>query len=199
MLSYISLFLSILAATVFAKPSSKCLSDKEANTIATNWQSIWGTGYLKSISQLAKIATKDVSNFDGTYGAANIGLDALYAAATYVDPLVDNVLQYPEWVFHSCDQIAIRWGYTAIATGVNSYVKSVFLRSMSSYDIAPCQLVHQYTLKVSNFFVSILNRDLSAMPHRVRIGFCLRHNLDKPLSFKKEFMFNCEPSHQYIR
>lgn len=119
MVSYSSFFLSLLAATTLAHPD-KCLSDKEANSIANKWQAIWGTGYLKSVSQLAKIATKDVSSFDGTYGPANIGLDALYASATYVDPLVDNVLQYPEWVFHSCDQIAIRWGYSATATGVNS-------------------------------------------------------------------------------
>ncbi|KAF8859613.1 hypothetical protein BDZ45DRAFT_353509, partial [Acephala macrosclerotiorum] len=56
-------------------------------------------------AQLTNLAIKGILSYDGTYGRATVGIDALYAAATYVDPLVTGVLQVPEWVFHSCDQI----------------------------------------------------------------------------------------------
>lgn len=127
MVSFSSLLVTLLASTVLALPGAptnkdgcECLSDQEAYSLAKRWLAIWGTGYLTKESQLNSLVTKDVLNFDGTYGAANVGIDALYAAATYVDPLVTNVLQVPEWVFHSCDQIAVRWSYTAVSTGKGS-------------------------------------------------------------------------------
>jgi hypothetical protein len=127
-------FYSILAtAATFCVASStalaprhedgpKCLSDSEAYSIAKNWLAIWGTGYLTKKSQLTKLVTKDVLSFDGTFGAATVGIDALFDAATFVDPLVTKVLQTPELVFHNCDHIAARWSYTAVSTGNGSLV-----------------------------------------------------------------------------
>jgi hypothetical protein len=122
MVSFSSLLVAVLATTALASseartyPSTQCLSDTEAKSISKRWLAIWGTGYLTKKSQLKTLVTKDVLSFDGTYGAATVGIDALYDSATYVDPLVTKVLQTPEWVFHSCDQIAVRWSYTAVST-----------------------------------------------------------------------------------
>ncbi|RDW57632.1 hypothetical protein BP6252_13714 [Coleophoma cylindrospora] len=123
MVSFTSTLLALLASTALAlpQPSSEsktpqCLSDSEAMNISKSWLAIWGTGYLTKKSQLKNLVTSNVLSFDGTYGPATVGLDALYASATYVDPLVTNVLQYPESVFHNCDTISARWGYTAVST-----------------------------------------------------------------------------------
>lgn len=124
MVSLSSLLLILLASTALAN-NPDCLSDKEANTFAKKWLSIWCTGYLTKVSQLDSLVTKGVRSYDGTYGQATIGIDALFASATYVDPLVTNVVQVPEWVFHDCDQIAVRWSYTAVSTGVGSYVHPI--------------------------------------------------------------------------
>jgi hypothetical protein len=121
MVSFTSLLITLLASTAIARPDASstpsCLSDSEALSIAKKWQAIWGTGYLTKKSQLTSLVTKDVQNFDGSFGAANVGIDALYTAATTPDPLVTNVVQIPETVFHSCDRIASRWSYTAVTTG----------------------------------------------------------------------------------
>lgn len=95
-----------------------CLDYHEANGIAKRWLSIWSSGTITKISQLETLVTKDVMSYDGTYGQATTGIDALFASCTYVDPLVKNVVQVPEWVFNNCDQIAARWSYNAISTGV---------------------------------------------------------------------------------
>jgi hypothetical protein len=126
MVSFSSLLVTLLASTTLAHPDDssapKCLSDSEAINIAKRWQAIWGTGFLTKKSQLTSLVTKDVHNFDGSFGAANIGIDALFDAATFADPLVTNVIQVPETVFHSCDRIASRWSYTAVSTGQGSCV-----------------------------------------------------------------------------
>ncbi|RDW56832.1 hypothetical protein BP5796_12899 [Coleophoma crateriformis] len=118
-----SALLALLSSTALALPQpttdskpALCLSDSEANSISKSWLAIWDTGYLTKKSQLKNLVTKDVLSFDGTYGPPTVGLDALYAAATYVDPLVTNVLQYPETAIHNCDTISVRWGYSAVST-----------------------------------------------------------------------------------
>lgn len=121
MVSFSSLLVVLLASTALGHDPD-CLSDREANSFAKKWLSIWGTGYLTKVSQLNSLVTKNVHSYDGTYGQATVGIDALFAAATFVDPLVTNVLQVPEFVFHDCDEIAVRWSYTALSTGVGSYV-----------------------------------------------------------------------------
>jgi hypothetical protein len=126
MVSFPWILVSLLASTAIAHPqpsSSKkptCLSDKESTSIAKKWLAIWGSNYLTKKSQLTCLVTKDISNFDGTYGVANVGIDSLFDAATYVDPLVAKVLQYPETIIHTCDEIVVRWGYSAVATGTGS-------------------------------------------------------------------------------
>jgi hypothetical protein len=131
MVSFISLLVTLLASTALARPDGSntpsCLSDSEAINIAKRWQAIWGTGFITKKSQLTSLVTKDIHNFDGSFGAANVGIDALFTAATTPDPSVTNVLQVPETVFHSCDRIASRWSYTAVSTGVGSCVLLVIL------------------------------------------------------------------------
>lgn len=135
MVSFSSILVVLLASTALARSQPrtdkhmKCLSDYEAENFSKRWLAIWGTGYLTKKSQLSNLVTKDVLSFDGTYGAASVGIDALFDSATFVDPLVTKVLQSPEWVFHNCDQIAVRWSYTAISTTAASYVtiKNTFL------------------------------------------------------------------------
>jgi hypothetical protein len=126
MVSFSSLLVTLLASAALARPdassASQCLSDSEALSIAKRWQAIWGTGYVTKKSQLTNLVTKDVQNFDGSFGAANVGIDALFDAATATDPLVTNVLQVPDRVFHDCYQIASRWKYTAVSTGQGSCV-----------------------------------------------------------------------------
>jgi hypothetical protein len=123
MVSFSSLLVTLLASAALARPdssASQCLSDQEATSLSKRWLAIWGTGYLTKRSQLTSLVTTDIHNFDGTYGAANVGIDSLYDAATYVDPLVTNVLQSPEFVWHTCNVITVRWAYTAVATGKGS-------------------------------------------------------------------------------
>jgi hypothetical protein len=123
MVSFSSLLVTLLASAAVAHPEDygkQCLSDQEADSIAKRWLAIWGTGFLTKKSQLNNLVTKDIRNFDGTFGAADVGIDALFDVATFVDPLVTNILQVPEFVFHSCDEIATRWSYTAVATGTGS-------------------------------------------------------------------------------
>lgn len=127
MVAFSSLLVTLLASTALAH---RCLDKHEANGLAKRWLDIWSTGKLTKESQLDTLVTNDVSSFDGSYGStATIGKDALFASATFVDPLVTNVVQKPEWVFNSCDQIAARWSYTAVSTGVGSYVLYISMRA----------------------------------------------------------------------
>jgi hypothetical protein len=125
MVSFTALLVTLLASSTLARPDGyskkpQCLSDHEALSIATRWLDIWGTGYITKKSQLKSLVTKDIQNYDATYGPPINGIDALFASATFVDPLVDKVAQVPQWVFHDCDQIAARWTYTAVATGTGN-------------------------------------------------------------------------------
>ncbi|KAF2674802.1 hypothetical protein BT63DRAFT_21041 [Microthyrium microscopicum] len=122
MVQLTSLLVPLFAVASLASSSPKCLTDDEAWSFSRRWLDIWSTGKLTKESQLYKLVTKNVLNLDGTYGAATIGIDALYASATYVDPLVTDVVQSPEFVFHSCDSIAARWSYNAVSTGNGSTV-----------------------------------------------------------------------------
>ncbi|KUJ09163.1 uncharacterized protein LY89DRAFT_320909 [Mollisia scopiformis] len=121
MVSLSSLLLPLLASTVLAAP---CLDDNEAIHIAKKWLDIWSSGTITKESQLTTLVTPDIQSYDGTYGQATVGIDALFASCTYVDPLVKDVVQVPIFIFHSCDQIAARWTYNALSTGVGSTVKA---------------------------------------------------------------------------
>jgi hypothetical protein len=124
-----SLFVSLIAATAIANPTlrtrdehKKCLSEHEAEKFATVWLRFWSTGGVKTKADLTPYVTKNIVNADYAFGPPNVGIDALFAATTYVDPLITAVVQTPLDVFNTCDKIAVRWGYTAKSTGVNSYV-----------------------------------------------------------------------------
>lgn len=113
------LFLPVLTVFLGFANAHNCLSDAEALAFSQKWLAIWGTDYITHKSQLRAIASSNVVSYDGSFGGPpSVGIDALFAAATYVDPLVDKVLQKVEWVFHSCDQVCARWSYDAVATGV---------------------------------------------------------------------------------
>jgi hypothetical protein len=153
MVSFSSLLVTLLVSAAAAHPDGgpsapKCLSDSEAINIAKRWQAIWGTGFLTKKSQLTSLVTKDVSNFDGTFGAANVGIDALFDAATFVDPLVTDVVQVPESVFHDCDKISSRWSYNAVSTGVGSCVLPTMhlniQRSANSIQDCRCWQTHLF-------------------------------------------------------
>jgi hypothetical protein len=70
------------------------------------------------MSDLTNLATPDIANYDEAFGAPNIGIDALFQLLTAPGNFTTtDVRQFPLLVFHSCDQIATGWGYTAISTG----------------------------------------------------------------------------------
>lgn len=119
--STISVALLTLTSTISAKPAPACLSDKEADTIATNWLKIWSAGGVTTKAALLKVVSPNIANYDETYGVPNLGIDELYATLTYPGPYTtSDTQQTPLFTFHSCDQIAVRWSYTAKSTGFES-------------------------------------------------------------------------------
>lgn len=119
--STLSIALLTFASNTLAKQEDKCLSDNEADTIATNWLKIWSAGGVTTKAALLKVVSPDIANYDETFGAPNLGVDELYAVLTASGNFTtEDVHQFPLFTFHSCDQIAVRWGYTAKSTGFES-------------------------------------------------------------------------------
>jgi len=121
--------LALIVSTAVAIPGKeksekgKCLRDSEANDLAKKWLSIWSTGGVTSKAQLATIVTSNIANYDEAYGGPNLGIDALWDTITAPgNYTTDDIKQFPLFTFHSCDQIAVRWGYTAVTTGFESTV-----------------------------------------------------------------------------
>lgn len=98
-----------------------CLTDTEANTIATNWLHIWGTNAVSSLSDLTGVLSSDIASYDETFGDPTFGIEALFEEVTAPGNFTTtNVKQFPLFVIHSCDQIATRWQYTGVTTGYAS-------------------------------------------------------------------------------
>jgi hypothetical protein len=112
-------FATILAHV--AKPSHHCLSDADANDIATRWLAIWGTGAITSESQLKTIVTDDIASYDEAFGGPTLSLAELFSILTIPGPkTTTDVKQFPLQVLHDCEWITTRWEYTGITTGYNS-------------------------------------------------------------------------------
>ena len=78
---------------------------------------------MSSKSDLTKILSPDIASYDETFGGPVIGIDALYNTLTAPENYTTtDIKQFPLFTFHSCDQIAPRWGYTAVTTGFESLV-----------------------------------------------------------------------------
>ena len=103
------------------QPKEGCLTYDEALSISTRWLSIFSTGGVTSKAELATIVSKDIASYDDTFGPPTFGINELWAAVTAPGkyPTTD-VKQFPLWLFHSCDQIGLRWQYEAVTTGYES-------------------------------------------------------------------------------
>ena len=118
LLSFLALLLlSSSEAKSWPTHGSRCLTDPEAFDISTRWLSIFSTGEVTSKKQLATIVSQDIASYDDTFGDPTFGIDELWAAVSAPGkyPTTD-VKQYPLWLFHSCDQIGLRWQYEAVTT-----------------------------------------------------------------------------------
>lgn len=104
------------------KKGPSCLTDAEALDISTRWLSIFSSNNnITSIAQLGKIVAKNITSADDTFGPPTQGIDSLYADISPSGPNpVNNVLQTPLFLLHSCNQIGLRWQYTGTTTGYDS-------------------------------------------------------------------------------
>lgn len=128
MLFTISIPVFCLANLAFANPTwpvgtgpqKPCLTDAESLSIATAWEAVWDTGAITAITQLESIVTPGIQNLDETSGLID-GIQALFDTITAPgNYTTTNTKQVPLFLIHSCDQIAVRWEYTAITTGYES-------------------------------------------------------------------------------
>lgn len=116
--------ISVLQAPVSVwghKP--KCLSKYEATDISDRWLHIWWTGAITKRSQLQSIVTEDVASYDEAFGGPTLTLDELFGIVSGTGPSkVTDVTQKRLFFIHSCEDIAVRWEYKGITTGLNSLV-----------------------------------------------------------------------------
>jgi hypothetical protein len=122
MIALTSILVFVFASIAFGYD---CLSDTEATNIATQWVHIWSTGVVHSTSDLSSIVTSNVEVSDEAFPPAVIGIDAflgalLGATTTTSNSTVTNIVQAELFNFHSCNQIAVRWQYNGVTTGVAS-------------------------------------------------------------------------------
>lgn len=122
MFPIIPILIFLLVPLVNAKPAKcPCLTDAEANDLATKWLHLWDTNAVSSLSDLTSVLAPTITSYDEAYGGPIVGIEAFLETVTapgnYTTP---DVKQFPLFVIHSCDQIATRWGYTALTTGYES-------------------------------------------------------------------------------
>ncbi|KAK1658462.1 hypothetical protein BDP55DRAFT_397201 [Colletotrichum godetiae] len=102
---------------------SLCLCEDEAWDITRQWLGIFSTPGVSSKAELATIVSQNLTSYDDTFGSPTIGIDQLWAALTAGgNATTANVTQAPNFLLHTCDQIAYNWQYTAVTTGYNSTV-----------------------------------------------------------------------------
>ncbi|KXH26239.1 hypothetical protein CSIM01_03617 [Colletotrichum simmondsii] len=126
-LALASTLLTALAAVTtgsFLSPRKEialCLCEDEAWDITRRWLSVFSTPGVSSKAELATIASQNITSYDDAFGAPTIGIDGLWAALTAPgNAPTTNVTQTPNFILHTCDQIAYNWQYTAVTTGYNS-------------------------------------------------------------------------------
>ncbi|WDK15279.1 hypothetical protein CGRA01v4_06560 [Colletotrichum graminicola] len=126
--SLLSLAITAFAATSQAsRPSRRdkvsCLCEDEAWDITRRWLGIFSTGGVSSKEDLATIVSPNIKSYDATFVPVVIGIDELWDVLTESgDRTTTDELQTPNFLLHSCDQIAFSWEYTAVTTGLNSTV-----------------------------------------------------------------------------
>ena len=109
------------ATTRMPAPKWRCLSDEEANDFAKGWLHLWDSNAVSSLSDLTGILSPSITSYDEAFGGPIVGIQAFLEAVTAPgNYTTTDVKQFPLFVLHSCDQIATRWGYTAITTGYES-------------------------------------------------------------------------------
>ena len=120
------LFILIAIFASFAAAASpywpRCLTQSEAQSIATRWLSIFSTGGVTTKQQLATIVAPDLYSIDDTFGPPTTTLEELWEGISAGGNVtVTDVKQFPLFVMHTCDGIAVRWQYEGMTTGWNSY------------------------------------------------------------------------------
>jgi len=123
--------LALLASQISGTPmesratsSSKCLTDKEVTSILSAWSSL----KIGDVSKINKVITK---GFKGTNNDVNNGAGRPFVQGReffkeYVtlinDPTKSDTIgvnQTTIFSFQSCDQIAYRWQWTGVSTGLS--------------------------------------------------------------------------------
>ncbi|KAF2815488.1 uncharacterized protein BDZ99DRAFT_349760, partial [Mytilinidion resinicola] len=100
-----------------------CLRDSEGSDIAVKWLLVWSTDPAPKKTDLEKILTPNIASYDEAFGGPTLSLDELWDVVTAPGLYTtSDIKQLPLFSFHSCDQIGIRWGYTAVTTGFESTV-----------------------------------------------------------------------------
>jgi hypothetical protein len=121
MLSITPLVALLLPIASAKHPKHPCLTSTEANDLATAWLHLWDTNAVSSLSDLTPILSPNITSYDEAYGGPIVGIEAFLETVTAPgNYTTTDVKQFPLFVFHSCDQIATRWGYTALTTGYES-------------------------------------------------------------------------------
>ncbi|OHE97700.1 hypothetical protein CORC01_06905 [Colletotrichum orchidophilum] len=106
-----------------------CLCEDEAWNITRRWLGVFSTPGVSSKAELATIVSQNLTSYDDTFGPPTIGIDQLWDALTAGgNATTANVTQAPNFILHTCDQIAYNWQYSAVTTGYNSSVWNLYCK-----------------------------------------------------------------------
>ena len=72
----------VLLFTSFAIAQPKCLTDQEANHLATAWLHLWDTNAVSSMADLTPILSPNIASYDYSYGPPTVGIKEFLAAVT---------------------------------------------------------------------------------------------------------------------
>lgn len=105
----------------------KCLTDEQAEDLASRYVSRYNTGAVKTLADLTGIVTTDFTSYDetGTGGysdqPATRGIQEFFESLTASGPSsFTNAVQYPLFVLHDCNTVSYRWQFEAYSTGYNA-------------------------------------------------------------------------------
>ncbi|KAI9162975.1 hypothetical protein HJFPF1_04570 [Paramyrothecium foliicola] len=126
-----------------------CLSREEAWSITRRWLDIYSTnGGISTKAELATIVSPDIKSYDYTFGPPVFGIDQLWDVLTApANATTTNITQAPNFLLHTCKEIAYNWQYTAVTTGYNSTVPAGTPVSLTGNDIL---LIDLKTRLISN-------------------------------------------------
>lgn len=105
----------------------KCLTDEQAQDLASRYVSRYNTGAVTTLADLTGIVTTDFTSYDetaiGGYSnqPATQGIQEFFDSLTASGPSsFTNAVQYPLFVLHDCNTISYRWQFEAYSTGYNA-------------------------------------------------------------------------------